>query len=449
MDIKKDAFEFAVKAHKGQVRKSDTDKLMIFHPINVANILKDYDFDENVIAAGYLHDVVEDTKYTIEDIEEYFGKDIASLVYGASEPDKSLSWEERKQHTIDTVKLLDLRHKAVVCADKISNLEDIRILMAKDKDFDFKYFKRGYDKQKWYYTNIYESLIYNEDEGQEIFKKLKEIIDYVFYDKKNDEYFKEVIFNDNILEYDSLVRLHYKKQEIYKLSHLLPGMKPYVIEITGTPRTGKTSVINDICDFLEKGKFKVSLIEEFTSSKYYKQTIKNNYKSDYKKLIYDIIPEEINNILDNELQTNPDIIIADRCLLDRIVWINRYYLKNGLSEYEYEEYINNYIRKIKDKINLIIAFHTDSLVALKRDYHTSIALEDRNFLNCKNLDEYNESLNNVIKIAKQNNFNYYYIDATEISKRNLAIKTADLLLDSLRKFYIEELKEKLSEFDKN
>ena len=226
-------------------------------------------------------------------------------------------------------------------------------------------------------------------------------------------------------------------------------MKPYVIEITGTPRTGKTSVINDICDFLEKGKFKVSLIEEFTSSKYYKQTIKNNYKSDYKKLIYDIIPEEINNILDNELQTNPDIIIADRCLLDRIVWINRYYLKNGLSEYEYEEYINNYIRKIKDKINLIIAFHTDSLVALKRDYHTSIALEDRNFLNCKNLDEYNESLNNVIKIAKQNNFNYYYIDATEISKRNLAIKTADLLLDSLRKFYIEELKEKLSEFDKN
>ncbi len=88
---------FAIKAHMGQVRKSELDKPMIIHPLSVGMLLEEYGYDDNVIAAGYLHDVVEDTKYTIEEIEKIFGKDIASLVMTASEPDKSLSWEERKK----------------------------------------------------------------------------------------------------------------------------------------------------------------------------------------------------------------------------------------------------------------------------------------------------------------------------------------------------------------
>ena len=111
MNIKEKAKEFAIKAHKGQVRKNEKDKPMIMHPISVAELLEEYGYDDNVVAAGYLHDVVEDTKYTIEDIEKEFGKDIASLVMGASERDKSLSWEERKQHTIDETKILPLRNK--------------------------------------------------------------------------------------------------------------------------------------------------------------------------------------------------------------------------------------------------------------------------------------------------------------------------------------------------
>ena len=98
--IKEDAKNFAIDAHDGQRRKSDKSKPMIIHPINVANILNEYGFDENVVAAGYLHDTVEDTKVTLDDLKNSFGEDIASLVEGASEPDKSLSWEERKKHTI-------------------------------------------------------------------------------------------------------------------------------------------------------------------------------------------------------------------------------------------------------------------------------------------------------------------------------------------------------------
>ena len=117
MTVEEKALIFAIKAHNGQIRKNEPDKPMIFHPINVGNILREYGFDENVISAGYLHDVVEDTKYTNEDIKKEFGDDIASLVYGASEIDKTLSWEERKKHTIESIKDLDIRHKAVICAE--------------------------------------------------------------------------------------------------------------------------------------------------------------------------------------------------------------------------------------------------------------------------------------------------------------------------------------------
>ena len=128
MNIKEKAKEFAILAHKGQVRKSDKEKPMIIHPINVGLILEEYEFDDNVVASGYLHDVIEDTKYSEEDILKLFNEDITSLVVSASEMDKTLSWEERKQHTIDSIKNLDLRHKAIICADKISNLEDLIIL---------------------------------------------------------------------------------------------------------------------------------------------------------------------------------------------------------------------------------------------------------------------------------------------------------------------------------
>ena len=180
MNIKDKAKEFAINAHKGQIRKSDKEKPMIIHPINVADILSEYGFDDNVVAAGYLHDVIEDTKYTKEDLLKEFNEDVLSLVLGDTEKDKSLSWEERKIETINIVKDLDLRHKSIVCADKISNLEDMRIIFEIKGEKNFSAFKRGYEKQKWYYTEVYNSLKYNIDENNIMLNRLKLLIDDIF-----------------------------------------------------------------------------------------------------------------------------------------------------------------------------------------------------------------------------------------------------------------------------
>lgn len=76
------AYRTAYEAHKEQVRKSG--EPYIIHPLCVAIILADLEMDKETIAAGLLHDVVEDTILTDEEIEEQFGSDVALLVDGVT-----------------------------------------------------------------------------------------------------------------------------------------------------------------------------------------------------------------------------------------------------------------------------------------------------------------------------------------------------------------------------
>ncbi len=89
------AVEVAVKAHQKQSRKG-TDTPYITHPLAVGIILAKAGCSDDVIIAGILHDTVEDTPITLDYIGDTFGNKVAGIVKGASEPDKSLPWEERK-----------------------------------------------------------------------------------------------------------------------------------------------------------------------------------------------------------------------------------------------------------------------------------------------------------------------------------------------------------------
>ncbi len=438
MKITEKAKSFAITAHIGQIRKSDKEKPKIIHPINVANILQEYNFDDNVIAAGYLHDVIEDTNYTKEDLLKSFGEDVVSLVLGATEEDKSLSWEERKQETITKVKTLDLRHKAIVCADKISNLEDLRIIFEINGKKDFSAFKRGFDKQKWYYTGVYDSLIYNEDEKNDMFVRLKLLIDYIFYDNKHDE-LERKIFSDNIEEYNKLKKFHYRKQEIYKMKSVLEKNKTYVIEFTGTPRTGKTTLMNNLYDFFKKGGFTTSTLEEFTTSKRYKKDIYPRLKNEYKSVINTEIPKYVLEDLNTEVSKDYDIILVDRSLFDRMIWMDRLYNKNGVTKEEYDNYINKYTPLIKNKINIVLGLYTDSLTSLKRDYSANISLEKRTFLNEKNINEYNNSLVNMKELSSKFNINFHMFDTTNKSEREISFQVLDVILSDMRKRYIDIL----------
>lgn len=175
MNIKDKAKEFAIKAHEGQFRKLSGNPV-ILHPIMVGEILESFGFDEEIITAGYLHDTVEDTSITIEDIENNFGSRVAKLVSYATEPDQSLSWEERKQHTINVVKTNSIEDIAVILADKISNIECLVEELQLQGLSVFNVFKRGAESQLWYFEGVYNAAL-ESNKDQPLIQRLGITID--------------------------------------------------------------------------------------------------------------------------------------------------------------------------------------------------------------------------------------------------------------------------------
>ena len=114
-----DAVEFAVIAHKNQLRKDD--RPLIIHPLSVAYILLSSGYSEPVVIAGVLHDVVEDTEYTEQDIKEIFGERVAYLVMGVTEDKSVLDWSERKRLYLEHLKTAEDDIKAISAADLLDN----------------------------------------------------------------------------------------------------------------------------------------------------------------------------------------------------------------------------------------------------------------------------------------------------------------------------------------
>jgi len=441
MNIKEKAKQFSIGAHKDQVRKNEPDKPMIMHPISVGMLLEEYGYNDDIIAAGYLHDVVEDTEYTLEDIERIFGNNIANLVKGASEPDKSLSWKKRKQHTINKTKELSFENKLVVCADKINNLEDLMLMFQKTRTRDFSRFNEGEEQQKWYYTGVYESIIFGQDSELPIFKRLKEVLDIVFYDKRNEKL--EAIFSSELTYYHKLLSLHSQKVELQNLKKLCKLPKSFVIEFCGTPRTGKTTVLKNLYDFFKKGGFSVNFIEELTTSKYYKEILLLQMKDMPIDELNIAIVREAEKQLREAIAKKDDIILIDRSLNDRAIWNYRRFARNDMTEEQYRKITEHYSAVSRELIDMLIISYVDSQTSLKRDYISSLALEERSFLNKENIDGYNQSMEQSMKIFGQSVDSIYRLDTTDVSPRDSSILIVENIMPVMRKKYIKEFNDSI------
>ncbi len=186
MELKKneliaEALKVATKAHRGGNRKGGDQIPYIVHPIEVALTLQENDMPDEIIAAGLLHDTLEDTTIKVETLEDRFGREITDLVIGASERLENrdqTSWEKRKQYTVDHLKEAEKKIKYISCADKLSNIRSMIRDYDKIGDELWSRFNRGYEKQKWYYTNLVDSLI--DLKGMEMYEQFRLAVDYLF-----------------------------------------------------------------------------------------------------------------------------------------------------------------------------------------------------------------------------------------------------------------------------
>jgi (p)ppGpp synthase/HD superfamily hydrolase len=126
------ALELAEEAHAGQTRNGSGGMAYIHHPVAVAELLATSGFDEQTVAAALLHDVVEDSEASVEEIEARFGKPVARLVAALTEDGSIDPFERRKDAHRRHVEEIGGDAAAIYAADKLSNIRVLRRALAKE-----------------------------------------------------------------------------------------------------------------------------------------------------------------------------------------------------------------------------------------------------------------------------------------------------------------------------
>ncbi len=130
-DLISRAFKFAYNLHEGQMRKSG--EPYICHPVAVAGILRDLGGSPVMVAAGFLHDVVEDTEITIEQIEELFGEEVRRLVEGVTKLSK-INFKSKTESQAENFRRMflamaqDIRVIVVKLADRLHNMRTLEAM---------------------------------------------------------------------------------------------------------------------------------------------------------------------------------------------------------------------------------------------------------------------------------------------------------------------------------
>lgn len=178
-----EALRFAITAHSGVERRGKGYPYIV-HPMEAVAIVATVTNDQELLAAAALHDVVEDTNYTVEDIRKNFGDRVADLVAHESDlivegKSESESWVERKQYAIDRLKGLTYEEKLVSIGDKLSNaramLNDYKTMGEKLWD---KFHVSDPKLHKWHYEGLRDAM--SDLKGTIPYEEFSEIIDKLF-----------------------------------------------------------------------------------------------------------------------------------------------------------------------------------------------------------------------------------------------------------------------------
>ena len=151
---------FAVEAHQGTERRGKSYPYII-HPMEAASIVSTITNDQEMLAGAILHDTVEDTEVTIDQIREQFGDRVAELVQHETAPaDESLTWREKKIAQLNQLVNAPYDSKVVALGDKLSNMRGIAWDYRKIGDEVWKLFHapNGKNDVEWYYRSLGEAL---------------------------------------------------------------------------------------------------------------------------------------------------------------------------------------------------------------------------------------------------------------------------------------------------
>jgi (p)ppGpp synthase/HD superfamily hydrolase len=139
------ALEMAERAHAGQTRSGSGGMAYIHHPVAVAELLAEHGYDEQTVAAALLHDVVEDSETSVEEIAARFGRPVAELVEALTDDESVEPYERRKDEHRRRVEEAGGDALAIYAADKLSNVRVLRRAYANEGEPAGEEFKAPLD----------------------------------------------------------------------------------------------------------------------------------------------------------------------------------------------------------------------------------------------------------------------------------------------------------------
>jgi len=152
------ALETAEAAHSGQTRRGSGGMAYIHHPVAVAELLAAQGFGERAVAAALLHDVVEDSEASVEEISSRFGPEVAALVAALTEDEAIEPFEARKDAHRRHVVTVGGDALAIYAADKLSNIRVLRRSMASEGEAAGEEFEVPLDVKEAVWTADLEML---------------------------------------------------------------------------------------------------------------------------------------------------------------------------------------------------------------------------------------------------------------------------------------------------
>lgn len=185
MNVLEEALVFAVHAHEGQTRKRGNIPY-ILHPAEVAAVIATMTDDRDVMAAGVLHDTIEDCGVDPREIREKFGPRVAALVQGESEDRESTTrseeetWMDRKEESLLMLQMTsDINIKILWLGDKVSNMRSFaRQFREEGVSMWNSYHQKDPKIQAWYYRTI--AKYTSELSGTDAYKEYCALLDEVF-----------------------------------------------------------------------------------------------------------------------------------------------------------------------------------------------------------------------------------------------------------------------------
>lgn len=176
------AVAFALKAHEGQLRKDGS--VYILHPLEVAAIVGTMTTDLEILSAAVLHDTVEDTPVTAQDILDNFGERVAELVEHETEnkrPEQKASdtWKIRKTESLEVLKNAGIESKMLWIGDKLSNARSLSREYDKIGVAIFERFNENDPKEQyWYHSTVLEYT--RELSSEPAYKEYEKLIHHIF-----------------------------------------------------------------------------------------------------------------------------------------------------------------------------------------------------------------------------------------------------------------------------